>query len=423
MKIAVISDMHLGYGEGTPREEDSYRQTEEAVDKALEEDVDLILLAGDIFDKKTPNQETLSRALKILKKPLMKKGKNVEIKEPERAKEKLSENGVPVVAIHGTHERRSKGYVNPIEMLEDAGYLVHLHCEKAVLRINGEEVAIHGLSGVPENYVKTVLSNYRPKPVPGIPNIFMFHQSLKEYIYSPENTFIEISDLPKGFDLYIDGHIHWHNILENQKTLLFPGSTVITQMRKVEAEKKKGFYLVDTENWNKEFVELETQRKFKLVKLTLNGERASEVVEKAREKLKNELEGINSPLKPLIKLKLKGRLAKGTEPSHIDKGRITGDLNALVHIDKEFETKSFRERIDHLRESQETKKSIREKGVHILRELLKKKGYDSMEPEELLSLMSKKNPNEVANMIANRFEDDGNLEKEPKNKMKKLTEF
>ncbi len=404
MKIAVISDMHLGYGEGTDREEDAYRQADEAVEKALEKDVDLILLPGDIFDGKTPKPETWSRALRILKKPLMKKGREVKIKEPQRGKEKLSQSGVPVIAIHGTHERRSKGYVNPIEMLEDAGYLIHLHCEKARIQVNGEEIAIHGMSGVPEKHAKTVLEKYNPKPVKGISNVFMFHQSLEEYVYDPENTFLQAGDLPDGFDLHIDGHIHWHNVLEDGKTVLFPGSTMMTQMRKIESEKDKGFYVIDTENWNREFISLETQRQFKYLELEFDGEGTSEIVGKAREKLKQNIDDSNER-KPLIKLKLKGTVSNEAETSVFPIDEVKEDFDALIDIDREFEGKGFKNTIEDLRESQREKKSIRDMGMDALKDMLSESKYDSIDPEEMMNLLSEKDPSQIVDRIMEEQEE------------------
>ncbi len=48
MKIAVLSDVHLGYGKGTNRGEDSFRAFSEVIKKSM--DADLILMAGDLFD-------------------------------------------------------------------------------------------------------------------------------------------------------------------------------------------------------------------------------------------------------------------------------------------------------------------------------------------------------------------------------------
>jgi len=440
LKIAVISDMHLGYKSGTEREEDAFKQAEEAIDKSIDEDVDLILLPGDIFDEKTPSQETWSKALKILKKPLIETKKEVEIKETIKGKEKLSKSSVPVVAIHGTHERRSKGYVNPMEMLEDMGYLIHLHCDKTILKINGEEIAVHGMSGVPEEYADKVLEKYNPEPVEKMPNIFMFHQSLEEYIYDPENTFIKINDLPKGFDLYIDGHIHWHNVLEDKgKTILFPGSTVTTQMRKIEAEKEKGFYIIDTNpeknkidsKWNIDFIPLKKQRPFEFIEIETNEEKASEIIERTREKIREKLREIEekseSEMKPMLKVKLKGKIPE-TQEMNMDKKEIKEGFNAIIKIDKDYEAKGLRKQIESLRKSQREKKSIRQKGMEKLKEMLEETDYNSMEPEILINMLSNKDATEVVKEIMKNREkiekkEETKKKEKVKSKVKTLKDF
>lgn len=410
MKIAVISDMHLGYKSGTEREEDAFKQAEEAMDKALEKNVDLILLPGDIFDEKVPSPETLSKAIKILKKPLTKTQREVEIKEINKDKEQLSKSSVPIIAIHGTHERRSKGYVNPIQMLEDMGYLIHLHCDRTVVKVNGEEIAIHGMSGVPEEYTKQILEKFNPKPIQDMMNIFMFHQSLEEYIYDPENTFLKIDDLPEEFDLYIDGHIHQKDLIDKEKTVLFPGSTVITQMRKIEGEKEKGFSIINTNgeksNLDIEFIPIKRQRPFKYLEVDLEGEKASEVIEKTREKIREQLKEIRkdteSEVKPMIKIKLKGEIPE-THAMHIDNEEIAKDFNALIEIDKEYEAEGLKNQIESLRKAQRQKKSIRQMGTEKLKEMLEDTDYDSMEPEELINLLSTKDATEVVNELMDRY--------------------
>ncbi len=65
MRIAVISDMHLGFGYGTERWDDSFIQGEEAIQSAISFKPDIILIAGDIFNSKNPSQEVFTRAFPL----------------------------------------------------------------------------------------------------------------------------------------------------------------------------------------------------------------------------------------------------------------------------------------------------------------------------------------------------------------------
>ncbi|MFH1445697.1 MAG: DNA repair exonuclease [Nanoarchaeota archaeon] len=262
MKITIISDTHFGFGEGTERENDSFEAVKEILERSTESDV--ILLPGDIFDKKVPSQETLSRALNMFVKLLTVNneveiiegvGKGIENVEHKRFK------GIPVIAIHGTHERRTRGLVNPIEAMERAGFLIHLDSNGVTLKKGDEKICIQGLSGVPDQYVEKALEEWGPKPIKDCFNIFMLHQSLEGFLYAPH--LVPLNTLPRGFDLYINGHIHNPEISSyDSKPLVITGSTIQTQLNK-ESVKPRGFWVFDTKQMRSgiQYVEINNQRK------------------------------------------------------------------------------------------------------------------------------------------------------------------
>ena len=46
---------------------------------------------------------------------------------------------------------------------------------------------------------------------------------------------LSLADLPNGFDLIIDGHLHWTNEQKLEgKRFLLTGSTIFTQMKNLE---------------------------------------------------------------------------------------------------------------------------------------------------------------------------------------------
>jgi len=265
MKIAILSDFHFGVSPRLELEEDSFEQAGEAMEKAL--DSDLILLIGDIFDSRFPKTSIWAKAIKILVKPLLKES-NVNFLECSKELKEISKRTLkhlPVIAIHGTHERRAKDEINVIQALENAGILIHLHCQTIVFEKDGKKVAIHGMSGVPERFAKDVLYSWNPKPVPNCFNILILHQSIESYVYSPlEPPTLDLSNLPKGFDLIVDGHIHGHSIEKiDDSVLVIPGSTIVTQLEKNEAETEKGFVKVELNEKPKiDFIPLERNRKF-----------------------------------------------------------------------------------------------------------------------------------------------------------------
>lgn len=255
MIISVISDIHLGFASNSQRGEDSFNGFQEALEKSLDSDV--ILLAGDIFDTKVPTTETMARAMISLIKPLTKKN-------PTRIAEGLNkdlsnvlpiiDHGIPVIAIHGNHERRTRDSLNPVQALEKTGFLVHLNANGIVLEKNGEKICVQGLSAIPDNYFKSALDEWNPKPIEGCFNIIMFHQLFQPLTYSS----LHVNMLPKGFDLYLSGDLHEKkSITYENSPLLIPGSTVSTQIGK-ESVNKRGFWKIDTKGETK-FIELNSR--------------------------------------------------------------------------------------------------------------------------------------------------------------------
>ncbi|MBU4124431.1 MAG: metallophosphoesterase, partial [Nanoarchaeota archaeon] len=160
MKIAIFSDTHCGFKYGEERGEDSFIAMNEAMDKSL--DCDIILHAGDMFDGKVPKPEVYSRTAKILSRAHS-VSSNAKLIESTKEVSPLALRGIPVVTIHGTHERRSGEMINPLQSLEKSGLIIHLDSSSVVFDVNGEKVAIHGMSGVSEKYAKEVLDKWNPQ--------------------------------------------------------------------------------------------------------------------------------------------------------------------------------------------------------------------------------------------------------------------
>ncbi len=345
MKVSIISDTHFGYKWGEERGKDAFRNAEEAFRESL--DADVIVLPGDIFDRKIPKQEVLDRAADVLSIPM----------EGDRTVEANTElgihgSGIPVVAIHGTHERRPSAYTNPIELMSRTGHLYHLHNDRVVFEKDGEKVAVHGMSGVPERYAPEVLEKFSPEPLEDAFNILVLHQSIEGFVYTGEGDYLTLESLPEGFDLIVDGHIHWYNVERfgdgPGKPLVFPGSTVTTQMRKIEAEKPKGFLMLDTETEELEFIELETPREVHYVELEVDGEEWSEIRDRAVE----ELEEVKGKEKPLVNLKLKGETSGRVNPREL-KQRFRDSMFLNVNSSLETpgrETESLEKEVDALEE-------------------------------------------------------------------------
>ena len=309
MDISIISDTHFGYKWGSDRGNDTFENAEEAFRNSL--DADIIILPGDIFDKKIPKQEVLDKASEVLSIAM-----NGDRKVKADKDLGIHGDGIPVVGIHGTHERRPRTYTNPIELMSNTGHMYHLDNEKVVFEKDNEKVAVHGMSGVPERYAPKVLEKFNPQPVEDAFNILVIHQSVEGFVYTPDDReYLKLEDFPEGFDLIVNGHIHWYNIerFPGEKPFVLPGSTVTTQMRKIEAEKGKGFLRLDTEKEELDFVELEKPRDVHYIEIKVDGEDWSWIKNKAAEKLKE----VASKDKPLVNLKITGETSGRVNPREL----------------------------------------------------------------------------------------------------------
>lgn len=393
MKIAIMSDLHLGYSD------DALPQAKMALEKASEM-ADCIVAAGDLFDVRVPKQEVVNDGIKLFKnasEAMGAKHPEVKVKKGGRVYENL-----PVIGIPGTHERRTKGLVNVVDLLDSGGILVNCHNKTTIVEKNSERIAILGMAGVPEEYAADVVKAAKFTLQENCFNIFMFHQTLKEVI--PMAPGISLDDLPNGFDLYINGHIHWRRELKTpNKTLLIPGSTVITQMRKNEME-KKGFWLYDTATKTYEFIYIDSRPLyFKEIQVE---NATADTIKQAVEKAVGEILLQNKDEKhrlPLIKIKLGGSLAKGINSSAIDATILGKTFTAAeVYIDKEFNVvETLKEKIELLRKLKTEEKSVAEIGIAILKEKLKQNKSNLQNEEELFSLLSEGEVEEAIAVVKN----------------------
>ncbi|MFN3909767.1 MAG: exonuclease SbcCD subunit D [Candidatus Anstonellaceae archaeon] len=344
MKIAFVSDTHFGYERF---EEDAYLQGKEAILSASK-NADIILLGGDIFDKRNPNLDTILKVVEILME----------------AKQNLaSKFGKKILAIAGTHELTAKNTLNVISFLEKIGILENPANREIIIEDeNGDKktkILIRGLNGVPEEIAKLAFEKIGEKKPHGDFNIFVFHQTLKEFVPGTNEDFASFEDLPEGYDLYLCGHIHNRREYMNGR-LQIPGSTLITQLKDEEQE-QKGYIIIDTENKKIEFVPIKT-RKFIVKEIEFkqaNTHTLKTVILEELKKIVEENRGEN----PIVKIKLKGSLASGLMQSELS---LTPNPEIYyLELDNQLEGLSIIEQLD------------------IIKKEIKKEDYSSEKIEEI----------------------------------------
>jgi len=361
MKIAITGDFHFGFNE------DALEQARRALIDAKGK-ADFVIAAGDLFDFRVPSQEVVHDAVRVFGETRDYGDAAVTVVDGGREKPGSSN----VIAIYGTHERRTKGLVNIIEILHAAGLLVNCHARKVFVEKDGERVCVQGMGGVPEELAGRALKLMEYKPEKGCFNVFIFHQSLSEIIPQDKDC-ISMADLPNGFDLYVNGHIHWrHDLNEAGKRLLIPGSTVVTQMKKNEAQ-PKGYYLFDSKTGNAEFVTIPT-RPFHHQEISFNNAGLAEVEDKTRKALEAIAESHGGQV-PLVKLKLTGTLAPGLSNANLDLSALERNYSEsmILSIDRQIGAKDLKEKLEAVRRMRDEKKNAAEFGITLLRERIAEK--------------------------------------------------
>jgi DNA repair exonuclease SbcCD nuclease subunit len=387
MKIAIVSDLHLGHERFY---DDAYYQAKEALEKASEL-ADMIILPGDIFDNRSPKPEVLAQGMKIFRDL---SSKNWKAKVIDYKGENKIYTNLPILAISGTHERRSEGAENAVQLLNLAGLLVDISEAWAIVEKDGEKIAVYGVGGISEEKFRDFLKGKNPKPIDSMFNIFVFHQSVYDLMPFDKN-FIYLDELPNGFDLYIDGHIHSRvEKIVHSKPFLIPGSTVLTQLKEDEVA-KKGFFIFDTQTRKYNFVEINSRR-FEVVKINVTGKTPTQVANEAESEVKRIISGED---KPIIRIVLVGSVDKGFEQADFELLSMAKGYEgkAIIEISKNIEDKEVESEIESLRNKAIENISIREFGTGIFLSELNEMGYKlDVSPTELFDILSSEKSKEKA---------------------------
>ncbi|XP_067627330.1 double-strand break repair protein MRE11 [Eurosta solidaginis] len=295
LRIMVATDNHLGYQEkNSVRGDDSFIAFEDILEMAVEEDVDFILLGGDLFHDAVPSQNTLLNCMKLLRrytfgdKPI-----NIEMLSDQAVNFHNAVNdtvnyedpnlnvAIPVFSIHGNHDDPSGfGRLSSLDLLSTTGLinyfgrwtdLTKVTINPVLLRKGQTQLALYGLSHIHDARLRRLFEDYKVNmEYPGSEEGEWFHLMVLHQNHADRGPKSNIPEemLPDFLHLVIWGHEHDCHIEPqfNPKRNFYvsqPGSSVATSLAEGESLKKHvGLLEIHKTRFQMKSLPLQTVRPF-----------------------------------------------------------------------------------------------------------------------------------------------------------------
>ena len=171
------------------------------VDLCLNEGVDALILAGDLYD----GEQTSMKTARFLADQL----------------KRLQDGGVRAFIIRGNHDALSK--ITRELSLPDGAKVFGGRADAVTDRTGGFDVVIHGMSFTQPHAPDSLLPRHR-HPVEGAVNIGLMHTSLDgSPSHNPYAPCAARDLAASGFTYWALGHLHGRTVAEGRCTLVMPG--------------------------------------------------------------------------------------------------------------------------------------------------------------------------------------------------------
>lgn len=199
------------------------------VDVAIEEAVDFMVIAGDLYDGTWKDYNTGHFFC--------------------REMGRLNKVGIPVYLLYGNHDAES-------EMTKKLTLPTNVHTFESrkanTFRIDALKVAVHGRSYKEAATLDNLVTSY-PLPVAGWLNIGVLHTALGGYAAHANYAPCTLAELnAKSYHYWALGHVHEHAILQKDPWVVFPGNL---QGRHIRETGARGAMLVTADETGIQSVE------------------------------------------------------------------------------------------------------------------------------------------------------------------------
>jgi exonuclease SbcD len=191
------------------------------VSSALDEAVDFMVIAGDVYDG---DWKDFNTGLFFI-----------------RQMGRLRQAGIPVYLLYGNHDAESE-MTRGLELPDNV--FVFSARKAQTFRIDDKKVALHGRSFKVAATTDNLLPEY-PAPVPGWLNLGVLHTALEGNAEHARYAPCSVAELmAKGYQYWALGHVHEHWLQRGDVTIAYPGNL---QGRHIRETGARGALLVSAE--------------------------------------------------------------------------------------------------------------------------------------------------------------------------------
>ncbi len=285
-----MADCHIGGWREDKLNELTIQVFRDAIDICIKEHVAFILIAGDLFDTALPNIDLIKEVASIL--------------------EKVKRRDIEVYIIPGSHDFSPSGKTF-LDVLENSGLVINVNKydgdNKLLFFEDKTGVKITGLLGKRSGLEREDYKNLEKEHLENEKGfkIFMFHTTLEEFKpkYLENVKGQNYADLPKNFNYYAGGHVHY--LFDTEKDgygkIVYPGPLFPNNFKEIEELKHGGFCIV---NDNLELTRIPIKAK-DVLNFIIEGDNPEEINLKL-----DDITNLNVDDK-LILLRIKGELENG----------------------------------------------------------------------------------------------------------------
>ena len=305
MKFAHFADCHIGGWRDEKLKQLNIQAFKKAIQICIERQVDFVLISGDLFNTALPDITYIKECVNELKK--------------------LKDKTIRTYIIPGSHDFSPSGKTM-LDVLEKADLVTNvMQYQDQKLTFTQDPsgakiVGIYGRKGGLDREDYKMLDKPALEQESGF-KIFMFHTAINEFKPDPHIPGEPVTSLPKNFQYYAGGHIHY--IFQkklDQGYLTFPGALFPNNFKELEEWKHGGLYICD-EQLNLEYIPIQLKE---VVSLNLNFQGGEP--EQAEQRIREELEKLNTKDK-IVTVRISGEL--DGKPSDINFKKLL-NLDAYI---------------------------------------------------------------------------------------------